>query len=364
MYDEAETVYYTIKEEDLPPSLRKAGRQQESPQPGVETSGPPPQPPPVLQSGSYGRDRDDKGASGKLQEEKEASPHTKEEAEAVNRYAAADVTYPGGASGRRVLCSFIRSHRNCMAAGIAVLLAVGLVPLTFINKEEISQLSTTVDALKRDQYEMRQLSTAVDTLKDDLDKERNRTAALEQCLCDQDDMRQLSTTADDLKGDLDKERNRTDALEQRLHEINKMLPSCPQAYTMWRKTCYKAFDIKKNFSDAAAACHEDGGTLAMPRDAETNALVTSLYKPLHGGSFLWFGLHDQREEGSFEWVDGSELGAYNNWAPGEPGDFRGKADCAAYSFVSSRKDKTYLGDRRNCHNRATRLSTIRSKTNQ
>jgi len=46
--------------------------------------------------------------------------------------------YQSEASGRGALCSFIRSHQSCIAAGIAVLLslvAVGLAPLMFINKE-------------------------------------------------------------------------------------------------------------------------------------------------------------------------------------------------------------------------------------
>ncbi|XP_078613406.1 uncharacterized protein LOC144883067 [Branchiostoma floridae x Branchiostoma japonicum] len=87
----------------------------------------------------------------------------------------ADRTYPGGTSGHRALCSFIRSHHSCIIAGFAVLLglvAVGLAPLTFINKEEISRLSTTVDDLNRVRDDMRR----------DLDKERNRTAAMEQRL--------------------------------------------------------------------------------------------------------------------------------------------------------------------------------------
>ncbi|XP_035677404.1 collagen alpha-1(II) chain-like [Branchiostoma floridae] len=80
----------------------------------------------------------------------------------------ADRTYPGGASDRRAFCSFIRSHRYYLAAGIVVMLglvAVGLTPLTFINKKEISELTITFDALKRD-----------------LDNERNQSAALEQRL--------------------------------------------------------------------------------------------------------------------------------------------------------------------------------------
>ncbi|KAI8505930.1 Fibrinogen C domain-containing protein 1 [Branchiostoma belcheri] len=133
-----------------------------------QTSGPPSQPPPVHQSGSRGRVRHGNGASDKLKEDQETSSHTYESLKHHTTLRSADRTYPGGASDRRGLCSFIRSHRSCLAASIAVLLSlvsVGLVPLTFIYKQEVSQLSTTFDAMKRD-----------------LDIEQNRTASLEQIL--------------------------------------------------------------------------------------------------------------------------------------------------------------------------------------
>ncbi|XP_066296072.1 alpha-N-acetylgalactosamine-specific lectin-like [Branchiostoma lanceolatum] len=98
---------------------------------------------------------------------------------------------------------------------------------------------------------------------------------------------------------------------------------------MWRGTCYKAFNTEKSFSDAAATCGVDGGTLAMPRDAETNAFLISLCKSVRVHKPFWFGLHDQREEGSFEWVDGSALGTYTFWAPGQP-DNQGNQDCVIY----------------------------------
>eukprot|EP00058_Branchiostoma_floridae_P015130 XP_002600618.1 hypothetical protein BRAFLDRAFT_95132 [Branchiostoma floridae] len=85
---------------------------------------------------------------------------------------------PAGVSGRCALCIFIRSQLIYMAAGIAVLLsiiAMGLALLAFINNEEMSELNTTVDTLKRDQDDMRQLPTTVHALKLDLDKERSRT---------------------------------------------------------------------------------------------------------------------------------------------------------------------------------------------
>ncbi|KAI8510536.1 hypothetical protein Bbelb_114520 [Branchiostoma belcheri] len=393
----------------------------DSPQP----SGPPPQPCPVRQSGSRGRVRHGNGASDKQRprEDQDTSSHTYENAEEAKRYAtSADRAYPGGASGRRGVCSFLRARRSCQAASIAVLLglvAVGLAPLTFSNKQEISQLSTTVDALKRDQDGM---STTVDALKRDLqlDNERNRTAAfsnkqeisqlsttvdalkrdqdgmsttvdalkrdqdgmsttvdalkrdqdgmsttvdalkrdqdgmsttVDALKRDQDGMSTtvdalkrdqdgMSTTVDALERDLDNERNRTAALEQRLHEIEKTLLS----YTIWRGICYKACNTLKTFSEADEACRVDGGTLAMPRDADTNAFLVSLYKPvmMNDHTSFWFGLHDQRKEGRFEWVDGSALGPYNSWGPQEPNDAGSGEDCAVYS--AKLKHKTSVGD--------------------
>ncbi|KAI8491505.1 hypothetical protein Bbelb_307050 [Branchiostoma belcheri] len=335
----------------------------DSPQP----SGPPPQPRPVQQSGSRGRARHGNGASDKQREDQDTSSHTYENAEEAKRYATSageaedfwitprspsghtDGAYPGGASGRRGVCSFLRARRSFLAAGIAVLLslcAVGLAPLTFSNKQEISQLkrdqdgmSTTVDALKSDQDALKRdqdgMSTTVDALKSDQD---GMSATVEALKHDQDGM---STAVDDVKRDLDNERSRIATLEQRLHKIEKTLPSCPKGYTIWRDICYKAFNTLKTFREAAAACRADGGTLAMPRDAETNAFLISLYKSVHDDGAFWFGLHDQSEEGKFEWVDGSALGPYTSWGPGQPTGtkYGGDYDCVLYSTLPSRKDK-------------------------
>ncbi|XP_078613509.1 uncharacterized protein LOC144883127 [Branchiostoma floridae x Branchiostoma japonicum] len=136
-----------------------------------------------------------------------------------------------------------------MAAGIVVLLslvAVGLAPLTFINKEEISELSTafnalkreqdeistTVDALKRNQDDMRQLSTTVDALKRNQDDMRQLSTTVDSLKRDFDASKRrqddLSTTVNALKHDLDKERNQTIALEPRLHEMSKKLQLCQE----------------------------------------------------------------------------------------------------------------------------------------
>ncbi|XP_078576583.1 uncharacterized protein LOC144862155 [Branchiostoma floridae x Branchiostoma japonicum] len=259
----------------------------------------------------------------------------------------ADRTYPDGASGRRALCSFIRSQLPYMTAGIAVLLslvAMGLALPAFINNEKMSDLATTVDALKRDQEDMRQLSTSVDALKRDQDDMRQLSTIVDALKRDQDDMRQLSTIVDALKLDLEKERSRTATLEQRLHELSKSPASCPEGYAMWREICYKAFDKEKTFSDAAAACREDGGTLAMPRDAGTNDFLIPLYNSVSDKGGFWIGLHDRREEGRFEWVDGSALGTYNSWGQGQPNNAGGREDCVCYHTRNGNKWHDYSCD--------------------
>ncbi|XP_019634252.1 PREDICTED: collectin-11-like [Branchiostoma belcheri] len=73
----------------------------------------------------------------------------------------------------------------------------------------------------------------------------------------------------------------------------------------------------------------------MPRDAGTNAFLISLCNSVNNGSSFWIGLHDQRGEGSFEWLDGTALGDYNMWAPGEPDNEYDIEDCVVYSPIFS-----------------------------
>ncbi|XP_078671416.1 collectin-10-like [Branchiostoma floridae x Branchiostoma belcheri] len=70
----------------------------------------------------------------------------------------------------------------------------------------------------------------------------------------------------------------------------------------------------------------------MPRDAATNDFLISLMSSSKAFGH-WIGLHYQRKEGRFEWVDGSTLGKYNSWAPAQPKKrfFGNDVDCVAYN---------------------------------
>ncbi|XP_035677220.1 C-type lectin BfL-2-like [Branchiostoma floridae] len=112
---------------------------------------------------------------------------------------------------------------------------------------------------------------------------------------------------------------------------------CPVGYTHsewspWPGICYKAFNTPKTFSESAETCVKDGGTLAIPRDANTNDFLIKLKNTVDHTSTYWFGLDDRHMEGSFEWADGTRLYGhqFDFWAPGEPNDFNNFEDCVHY----------------------------------
>ncbi|KAI8504252.1 hypothetical protein Bbelb_183200 [Branchiostoma belcheri] len=85
---------------------------------------------------------------------------------------------------------------------------------------------------------------------------------------------------------------------------------------MFRGICYKAFATRLPFFGAVATCRQDGGTLAIPRDAEINAFLASL--PRAGDYNHWIGLQYRRTKGVFEWMDGSARVDYHSWDRGKP----------------------------------------------
>ncbi|XP_078681849.1 snaclec coagulation factor IX-binding protein subunit A-like [Branchiostoma floridae x Branchiostoma belcheri] len=102
--------------------------------------------------------------------------------------------------------------------------------------------------------------------------------------------------------------------------------SCPKGYTLLREICYKIYKISKTFSEATKICDNDGGTLAMPRDHRAHA---DMQKWQNFPRSYWIGLHSQRGEEKFEWVDGSALGRVNLWFPGEPNESTQHDVCVA-----------------------------------
>ncbi|XP_066267584.1 uncharacterized protein [Branchiostoma lanceolatum] len=109
------------------------------------------------------------------------------------------------------------------------------------------------------------------------------------------------------------------------------LPSsgCPnEDYDPFNGVCYKYFAVSKKYDEARQTCATDWGTLAMPKDTETNAFIAHL----GSGETRWIGLTDAASEGQWVFQDGQTLEStgYSNWDGTEPDGGTGE-NCAALS---------------------------------
>ncbi|KAI8502740.1 hypothetical protein Bbelb_194420 [Branchiostoma belcheri] len=68
-------------------------------------------------------------------------------------------------------------------------------------------------------------------------------------------------------------------------------------------------------------------------DAETNSFLPQVQPRKGYVIYYWIGLHDQREEGKFEWVDGSPLGKYSAWRYGYQ-EIHNEEDCVVLTVMA------------------------------
>ena len=86
--------------------------------------------------------------------------------------------------------------------------------------------------------------------------------------------------------------------------------------------CLLSCDIALSWVEAAAACMDIDGRLAVP----TTAAVNHLLRPPVGGR-RWIGMSDLDEEGRFQDLSG-DSGGWSNWGSGEPNNQGDDEDCA------------------------------------
>jgi hypothetical protein len=95
-------------------------------------------------------------------------------------------------------------------------------------------------------------------------------------------------------------------------------------------SCIVRFNTVLSFANAEAACVQFGAHLATLDTAERDAVAKSLV----GTVQTWTGLNDRAAEGSFVWVaDGAPIGAFKNFATGEPNNAGNvfEEDCVIWS---------------------------------
>ncbi|MHC4503614.1 MAG: PA14 domain-containing protein, partial [Planctomycetota bacterium] len=78
---------------------------------------------------------------------------------------------------------------------------------------------------------------------------------------------------------------------------------------------YRLYAQPMSWHDAKRFCEQLGGHLVTITSKEENDFVTDLAR--RGGSSVWIGFTDERQEGKWEWVTGEEW-TFTAWAPGNP----------------------------------------------
>lgn len=92
--------------------------------------------------------------------------------------------------------------------------------------------------------------------------------------------------------------------------------------------CYLYVNTPATWEDAAAACAQLGGTLAVPTSAGEDARIAALPTMPATLPDVWIGGSDALVEGEWRWITG-EMMVYTNWRLGEPNDGAGEfpEDC-------------------------------------
>ncbi|XP_015706215.1 C-type lectin domain family 4 member G-like [Coturnix japonica] len=126
-----------------------------------------------------------------------------------------------------------------------------------------------------------------------------------------------------------KERSTTrNALNELLHGMwvrnSSWCRVCPIGWRFNGGSCYHVGSGSVGWAQAQGNCRDSGAQLVVIGDAKEQEFLTSL-APQHE---TWIGLHDRSTEGSFQWVDGSNL-SFRNWRWGQPDEAGGGEDCVA-----------------------------------
>ncbi|KAM6351583.1 C-type lectin domain family 19 member A isoform 1-T1 [Alca torda] len=102
--------------------------------------------------------------------------------------------------------------------------------------------------------------------------------------------------------------------------------SCPLFWTEYEGHCYRYFPINKTWAEADLYCAEfsigiRSAKLASIHSWEENVFVYDLVNSRVPGipTDIWTGLNDLRQEGHFEWTDGSSYD-YHYWDGSQPDD--------------------------------------------
>ncbi|GDX78720.1 hypothetical protein LBMAG42_05310 [Deltaproteobacteria bacterium] len=105
---------------------------------------------------------------------------------------------------------------------------------------------------------------------------------------------------------------------------------CPAEVVTYDDHAYFFVTGAATWTAAQTGCDSVGYHLVDVRDAAEEAWIWGEAEAALPTAAWWQGANDQAAEGTFEW-DGGSASTYANWRAGEPNDFGGSEDCAAFA---------------------------------
>ncbi|XP_028641351.1 CD209 antigen-like protein C [Grammomys surdaster] len=108
--------------------------------------------------------------------------------------------------------------------------------------------------------------------------------------------------------------------------VDSLCRPCPWEWTFFHRKCYYFSKSQRNWNDSITACQEVEAHLVIVESDEEQTFLSSISKDKGDA---WMALSDLKQEGMWQWVDGSPL-SRNYWSAGEPNN-KGNEDCAIFS---------------------------------
>lgn len=248
-----------------------------------------------------------------------------------------DPPYHQFSQGNRLVSMFsMNPGRRCRLAVLilallaAVLLIVDISLGAHYNK--LTDTHLTIDDTERINKEVTTLhdtyKAAVETMKGakkQLDSEMSRQKQTNW------EFEHQTKRSKDYEVQIDKITKEVAALRSHVPMINDGCKYCPTGWILMNSVCYyfpfsDSFGLK-TWQQARQFCQLYGGDLLVIDSTDKqNTTVNFLMNHQSEPSRYWIGLSDLHEEGTWKWVDGTEL-VEGYWRDGEPNDV-GNEDCA------------------------------------
>ncbi|XP_076778388.1 CD209 antigen-like protein C [Arvicanthis niloticus] len=111
--------------------------------------------------------------------------------------------------------------------------------------------------------------------------------------------------------------------------VDSLCRPCPWEWTFFHRKCYYISKSQCNWNDSVTACQEVEAQLVIVESDEEQTFLSVITKDK--GS-AWLGLSDLKQEGMWQWLDGSPLSAsfMKYWIKGEPNN-KQEEDCVESS---------------------------------